>query len=117
MSDIYDQLPDEPERPYLEWSAIPEDTEIVILIQSDPVPGPVSPAETHPDAVSDYSVLEMDAEVPRGVGDVSPGEYRLAVSSTRLARALGSIDAGDGDRIVVSWKSDGDYREYSVESR
>ena len=117
MPDVYDAVPDEPERPYLEWSSIPPETEVVLLIQSDPVAGPVSPAKTHPDATSEYSVLEMDAEVPRGVGDVSAGQYRLAVSSTRLARALGSVDAGDGDRVVVSWTPDGDYRRYQVESR
>jgi hypothetical protein len=112
--DIYDELPDESERQYLEWADLAERAEVAIAIETDPVPGPEHPVGASEEATSEYSVLEMDATVLDGAGDIDEGEYRLAVSSSRLARALADVQAGAGDVVYVSWTEDGKYRRYEV---
>jgi hypothetical protein len=114
MSNVYDELPDESERQYLEWGDLPEEAEVAIEIETDPVPGPEHPIGASDEATSEYSVLELDGTVVDGAGDVDPGEYRLAVSSSRLARALADVQAGAGDLVWVSWTEDGEYRQYEV---
>jgi hypothetical protein len=115
MPDVYDELTAESERQYLEWSSLDEDDELRLEIQSDPVAGPEHPGGASDEATSEYSVLEMDAEVrSTSTDEIPPGEYRLSVSSSRLARALGEYGVQQGDTIILSWTPDGQYRDYQV---
>jgi len=116
MSDIYDELPEESERPYLEWSSLGPVDELRIVVESDPVAGPEHPVGPSDQATSEYSLLEMDATVTASESAaIDEGEYRLAISSSRLSRCLADHQVGAGDVIVLSWVPDGDYRDYTVE--
>jgi hypothetical protein len=114
--DVYDELPNETERQYLEWSKLPPVDELRIEIETDPIPGPEHPVGASDDATSEYSVLELDGTVVgSGAEPIDEGEYRLAVSSSRLARALGEAGVRAGDTILLTWTPDGEYRDYDVE--
>jgi len=115
MPNVYDEIPDELERQYLEWSEIPEGQDVYIDVETDPVPGPEHPVGADPDATSEYSVIEMDGTVTEAPEPIAEGEYRLAVSSARLARAMADEMVQSGDRIAVRWESDGQYRQYVVD--